>query len=78
MIKKSFNLEDSVLLLKQLRTEMHNKMDSGQLQNLDSVIEQLEKAKSQSQKLELLGKALNALPFISKIIDSIMKIGGIL
>ncbi|HDR1021538.1 TPA: hypothetical protein QB352_000777 [Pasteurella multocida] len=53
-------------------------MDSGQLQNLDSVIEQLEKAKSQSQKLELLGKALNALPFISKIIDSIMKIGGIL
>ncbi|HDR0700195.1 TPA: hypothetical protein QBZ84_002037, partial [Pasteurella multocida] len=65
MIKKSFNLEDSVLLLKQLRTEMHDKMDSGQLQNLDSVIEQLEKAKSQSQKLELLGKALNALPFIS-------------
>ncbi|HDR1854863.1 TPA: hypothetical protein QB608_000689, partial [Pasteurella multocida] len=62
MIKKSFNLEDSVLLLKQLRTEMHDKMDSGQLQNLDSVIEQLEKAKSQSQKLELLGKALNALP----------------
>ncbi|HDR1311854.1 TPA: hypothetical protein QB375_000130, partial [Pasteurella multocida] len=58
MIKKSFNLEDSVLLLKQLRTEMHDKMDSGQLQNLDSVIEQLEKAKSQSQKLELLGKAL--------------------
>ncbi|XYU81651.1 hypothetical protein ACTG5S_09485 [Pasteurella multocida] len=50
MIKKSFNLEDSVLLLKQLRTEMHDKMDSGQLQNLDSVIEQLEKAKSQSQK----------------------------
>ncbi|AMM82948.1 MULTISPECIES: hypothetical protein [Pasteurella] len=78
MIKKSFNLEDSVLLLKQLRTEMHDKMDSGQLQNLDSVIEQLEKAKSQSQKLELLGKALNALPFISKIIDSIMKIREIL
>ncbi|XYU90897.1 hypothetical protein ACTG5T_07545 [Pasteurella multocida] len=57
MIKKSFNLEDSVLLLKQLRTEMHDKMDSGQLQNLDSVIEQLEKAKSQSPKIRITGES---------------------
>lgn len=68
-MKKTFNLEVSVQLLKQLRAEMHDKMDNSQLQNLDLVIMQLEKAKSQTQMLALLGKALNALPWISKIIE---------
>ncbi|QOR18204.1 hypothetical protein [Haemophilus parainfluenzae] len=67
MIKKS--LEESVLLLKQLRTEMHDKMDNSQLENLDSVIRQLEVAQSQSQILELLGKALSSIPWIYKIIE---------
>lgn len=67
MIKKS--LEESVLLLKQLRTEMHDKMDNSQLENLDSVIRQLEVAQSQSQILELLGKALSSMPWIYKIIE---------
>ena len=67
MIKKS--LEESVLLLKQLRTEMHDKMDNSQLENLDSVIRQLEVAQSQSQILELLGKAHSSIPWIYKIIE---------
>lgn len=67
MIKKS--LEESVLLLKQLRTEMHDRMDNSQLENLDSVIRQLEVAQSQSQILELLGKALSSIPWIYKIIE---------
>lgn len=70
-MKKSFNLEVSVQLLKQLRAEMHDKMDNSQLQNLDLVIMQLEKATSQTQMLNLLGKALNALPWISKIIENL-------
>lgn len=71
MIKKSYLLEDSVQLLKRLRAEMHDKMDDSQLQNLDLVIMQLEKAKSQTQMLDLLGKALNVLPSISKIIENL-------
>lgn len=71
MIKKSYLLEDSVQLLKKLRAEMHDKMDNSQLQNLDLVIMQLEKAKSQTQILDLLGKALNVLPSISKIIENL-------
>ena len=39
MIKNK--LEDSVLLLKKLRAEMHDKMDDSQLKNLDLVISQL-------------------------------------
>lgn len=71
MIKKSYLLEDSVQLLKKLRAEMHDKMDSSQLHSLDLVIMQLEEAKSQIQVLNLLGKALNALPWISKIIENL-------
>lgn len=67
MIKQS--LEESVLLLKQLRTEMHDKMDNSQLENLDSVICQLEVAQSRSQILELLGIALSSIPSICKIIE---------
>lgn len=67
----SFNLEVSVQLLKQLRSEMHDKMDNSQLQRLDLVIMQLEEAKSQAKMLNLLGKALNSLPWISKIIENL-------
>ncbi|AVJ03414.1 hypothetical protein ABW490_000140 [Haemophilus influenzae] len=67
MIKNK--LEDSVLLLKKLRAEMHDKMDDSQLKNLDLVISQLEVAQSQSQILELLGKALSSIPWIYKIIE---------
>ena len=67
MIKNK--LEDSVLLLKKLRAEMHDKMDDSQLKNLDLVISQLEVAQSQSQILELLGKALSLMPWIYKIIE---------
>ena len=67
MIKNK--LEDSVLLLKKLRAEMHDKMDDSQLKNLDLVISQLEVAQSQSQILEFLGKALSSIPWIYKIIE---------
>lgn len=70
-MKKSFNLEVSVQLLKQLRAEMHDKMDNSQLHKLDLVIMQLEQATSQNQMLHLLGKAFNALPWISKIIENL-------
>lgn len=70
-MKKSFNLEVSVQLLKQLRAEMHDKMDNSQLKTLDLVIMQLEQAKSQNQILNLLGKAFNVLPWISKIIENL-------
>lgn len=69
MNKKPFNLEDSVQLLNQLRAEMHDKMDNSQLEILDLVIAQLENANSQSQKLELLGKAFNVLPWIVRILE---------
>lgn len=71
MIKKSYLLEDSVQLLKKLRAEMHDKMDNSQLKTLDLVIMQLEQAKSQNQIINLLGKAFNALPWISKIIENL-------
>ncbi|PRM56769.1 hypothetical protein BVZ65_00264 [Haemophilus influenzae] len=48
---------------------MHDKMDDSQLKNLDLVISQLEVAQSQSQILELLGKALSSIPWIYKIIE---------
>lgn len=67
MIKNK--LEDSVLLLKKLRAEMHDKMDDSQLKNLDLVISQLQVAQSQSQILKLLGKALSSIPWIYKIIE---------
>lgn len=70
-MKKSFNLEVSVQLLKQLRAEMHDKMDNSQLKTLDLVIMQLEQVKSQNQILNLLGKAFNVLPWISKIIENL-------
>ena len=67
MIKQ--NLEESVLLLKQLRTELHDKMDNSQLDEFDFIIQQLEVAKSQSQILELLGKALSSIHWVYKIIE---------
>ena len=67
MVKQ--NLEESVLLLKQLRRELHDKMDNSQLDEFDFIIQQLEVAKSQSQILELLGNALASIPWIYKIIE---------
>ena len=67
MIKNK--LEDKIPEKLQSTLEMHDKMDDSQLKNLDLVISQLEVAQSQSQILELLGKALSSIPWIYKIIE---------
>ena len=67
MNKKS--LEESIKVLKQLQMEQHDVMDNSQRQRLDSVIQELQKAQlsSNDQILDLIGKALDVLPWLAKL-----------
>ncbi|WGE42121.1 MULTISPECIES: hypothetical protein [Actinobacillus] len=69
MNKKSLVLEESIKVLKQLQMEQHDVMDNSQRQRLDSVIQELQKAQlsSNDQILDLIGKALDVLPWLAKL-----------
>ncbi|MFZ7215448.1 hypothetical protein ACLSYY_07425 [[Pasteurella] aerogenes] len=69
MNKKSLILEESIKVLKQLQMEQHDVMDDSQRQKLNSVIQELQKVQlsSNDQILDLIGKALDVLPWLAKL-----------
>jgi len=73
-------LKKTIDLLKRIRSETHGRWDDSAVQTLDEVIKDLEAEFAKDEKriktdkvLKLLGKFINVLPFISKLIDMLAK-----
>lgn len=66
-------LKNSIEIIKQLRDELHDDIDSSKREKLDQVIEDLERCDVQKvtpdQILVFLGKVVEKLPYIEKMLE---------
>lgn len=70
-------LKNSIEIIKQVREELRNDIDSSKREKLDQVIEDLERCNAQKitadQILILLGKAIKVIPYIEKMLEILEK-----
>lgn len=66
-------LKNSIEIIKQVREELRNDIDSSKREKLDQVIEDLERCNAQKittdQILILFGKAIKVVPYIEKMLE---------
>ena len=66
-------LKNSIEIIKKLREELHDDIDSSKREKLDQVIEDLKNCDAQKitavQIFDLLGKAVNVIPYIAQILE---------
>lgn len=66
-------LKNSIEIIKQLREELHDDIDSSRREKLDQVIEYLTHCDAQKitavQIFDLLGKAVDVIPYIAQILE---------
>lgn len=73
-MSKNF-VKDSLCILYELRSELHESVEGNALQKLDEAIQLLENAEKNKQNMDkkeiisILGKVLEYIPTIVKIID---------
>ena len=76
-MKNNTLLNNSIEVLKKIRLELHDDIDSSKRRQLDEAIRNLEDNGSEltkSQVLNVLGKVVNFLPTILKILNSIKEL----
>lgn len=76
-MKNNILLDNSIEILKKIREELHDDIDSSKRRQLDKAISELEEngdTLSHSQLLNSLGKALECLPLILKLINSLFEL----